>query len=116
MAVTKGASTMERIDVPGVVAGLGAGSDCIRLAHSSTRLERGLEPGEVIALADASGGVREATVVDVEFELDDTAYVLSLGVQVRDPDAGPGTATPLSVQSVVDLLNDLRDERRGGAR
>ncbi len=111
MTATKGASTMELIDVPGTVAELGIDASWIRLAHSSTHLDRGLEPGEEVVLADANGALREAVVVDLDFELADTIYVLSLGGQIREGGtAADGSA--LSVESVTALLAELREQLR----
>jgi hypothetical protein len=53
------------------------------VAHSTTDLARGLEPGATVATRDQDGVVRAALVADLDFDLDDTYYRLTLGEVLR---------------------------------
>lgn len=94
-------------------------SRTLRVAHSSTTLGRGLELGESVLVRDESG-YYSAVVGDVEFELEDTVYLLALGGRVpeeqaeeklagRAPAQDPGS---LSLHDVIDLLGQVRSAGR----
>ncbi|MGA8257636.1 MAG: hypothetical protein WB767_13760 [Nocardioides sp.] len=88
--------------------------------HTRTTLDRGLELGEDVVLLDVEGQFRSGTVVDVDFTLDDTIYQIELGVRLPSeaaaarltnaPEAIPTAG--VSVNSVLDLLGDLRGRLR----
>lgn len=123
---------MELIAVPARAAvltdGDGVGGE-LALSHRASGLGRGLELDERVVLVDPDGEFHDATVVDIEFELEDTRYVLELGArlppeQVRDRLAVPGlsdaragvgtddAAGTADLDTVLELLARLRDERR----
>lgn len=110
---------MELIAVP-VRAGLltdspGAGGEFV-VSHSDTGLGRGLELDEDVVVVDPEGEFHAARVVDLEFGLEDTHYVLELGVRlppenVRDRLAGAPAEPAEDLGTVLDLLGRLRDEQ-----
>ena len=109
---------MELIAVPVradvLTDGSGVGGEFV-VAHSDSGLTRGLELEEQVVVVDPDGEFHAARVVDLEFSLEDTHYVLSLGVRLP-PDtvrARLGDATPAAGQDlapVLDLLGRLRDD------
>ncbi|WP_193605310.1 hypothetical protein [Nocardioides dongkuii] len=93
--------------------------------HTGTRLTRGLEPGEEVVVLDADGEFHSAFVVDIDFTLDDTVYVLEAGVRLphevaRDrldaPDSDDRDTT--GVDGVIDLIGEMlrRDRADEGRR
>lgn len=86
------------------------------VSHSASGLARGLELDEEVVVVDPDGEFHAALVVDLEFDLQDTHYVLELGVRLppetvrqrlaeaadRPADRGLG--------DVLDLLGRLRDD------
>lgn len=105
--------------VEATVSELTRRSRMLRVAHSSTALSRGLELGETVLVRDASG-YYSAVVADVEFELEDTVYLLALGGRVPEEQAeeklagralaqDPGS---LSLHDVIDLLGEARSGGR----
>ncbi len=90
--------------------------------HTSTRLRRGLEHGEDVVLLDVEGQFRAGTVTDIEFTLDDTLYTIAPGVLLPSeaaaarltdvPEPSAPSSGGLTVQSVLDLLGELRDRAR----
>ncbi len=102
---------MELIEVDRVVPGDVAHTAV--LAHSETTLRRGLEHGEPVVLRVAGRDDYAAKVRRIEFELDDTVYILDLGARLPDDLAAERLAglTPdhdLELHELVDLLGDLR--------
>lgn len=116
MVLDSGVGEMELIAVPVRAALLTDGSTPggeFALAHSDCGLSRGLELDEQVMLVDPDGEFHLATLVDFEFTLEDTTYVLELGVRLppeaararlAGSDGQDGTAT------VLDLLARLRDD------
>jgi hypothetical protein len=49
------------------------------VAHTTTSLSRGLEPGESVLVRDGARGFYIATVRDISFDLTETHYRLELG-------------------------------------
>ncbi|GGO72501.1 hypothetical protein [Nocardioides deserti] len=96
------------------------GSDRVRVAHSTTSLPHGLEPHEGVVLVDGDGEQHLAVVADIEFELEDTVYVLEVGARVPAETADrlvAGAGEPAGeegVTEVIRLLGELR--RRVGQR
>jgi hypothetical protein len=86
----------------------------ITVRHSETALARGLDPDERVVLQDSDGGYRSGTVEDVEFTLDDTEYLVRLGVVLPDDLAAERlSGVELSpeqqgIHDVVDLIGELR--------
>ncbi|CAB4684709.1 MAG: hypothetical protein F2667_00355 [Actinobacteria bacterium] len=123
MSMSGGVLTMELIEVP--MTGRELSTAIARhgelvVSHRGTRLTRGLELGEEIVILDAGGEYHSAHVTDLEFDLEDTRYILSLGVRLPPEHAGEriddSLGTPeahglYSTQSILDLLAELRDER-----
>ena len=108
---------MELIAVP-VRAGVltdapGVGGEFV-VAHSDSGLSRGLELDEQVVVVDPEGEFHAARVVDHEFSLEDTHYVLALGVRLP-PDAvrghlhGGTTDRDADLGELLDLLGRLRD-------
>ncbi len=58
----------------------------VEVAHTSTALGRGLEPGERVLVRDGEEHLI-ATVRDISFDLTDTHYRLELGATVTSDDA-----------------------------
>ena len=85
--------------------------------HSTTSLTRGLEPGEEVVVLDADGEHHAAVVVDLDFTLDDTIYVLRAGVRLppevaaarldRGSDGSAGSDGPDDVDEVIDLIGEM---------
>ena len=107
---------MELIAVPVRAALLAdsSGSGEFVVSHSDTSLTRGLELDEQVVVVDPDGEFHAARVVDLEFGLEDTHYVLELGVRlppenVRDRlnDAPADPSEDLG--TLLDLLGRLRD-------
>ncbi|GAB2873724.1 hypothetical protein [Nocardioides pacificus] len=87
----------------------------IVVSHARTSLTRGLELGEDVVVRDAEGRRRSASVTGFEFTEDDTLYVLVLGASVRgEDDDRPAQRT--SVDDVVDMLEEIRRQRRAPER
>lgn len=59
----------------------------VLVAHSTTTLGRGLEPGEKVLVRDRGTHVL-ATVRDISFDLTDTHYRLELGAPVAADEVG----------------------------
>lgn len=111
---------MELIAVPVkadvLTDGPGVGGEFV-VAHSDSGLARGLELDEEVVVVDPDGEFHAARVLDVEFSLDDTHYVLALGVRLppdtvraRLSDTAPAAGEDLG--AVLDLLGQLRDRDR----
>lgn len=108
---------MELIAVPVRAALLGdrSGNEFV-LSHSDCGLGRGLDVDEQVVVLDPEGEYHAAVVVDLEFTLEDTTYVLELGARLPAetararlsgaPEPEPGTS------AVLDLLAALRDGGR----
>ena len=90
------------------------GERTLVVAHSSTRLTRGLEPRESVVLQTADADHYAAQVRGIDFEIDDTIYTFDVGgrlpedlalerVQGLDP-----VEHDLSLHELVDLLGALR--------
>jgi hypothetical protein len=92
------------------------------LHHSRTTLARGLEPGEELVILDADGEYHAAVVVDIDFVLDDTVYVLQTGVRLPEELAVARLESVDGVRrgdvdGVVDLIGEmLRRSRRAEER
>ncbi len=65
------------------------------VAHGTTDLDRGLEPGETVVTRDQDGVFRTAFVADLDFDLDDTYYRLTLGDVLHLDEAHLAVATAL---------------------
>ncbi len=93
-------------------------SRTLRVTHSSTALTRGLELGESLLVRD-SEGYWSAIVAEIEFEIEDTVYLLALGGRVpeelaQEKLAGLAPAHDdgsLSLHDVIDLLGRARAGR-----
>ena len=85
---------MELISVPLSAAlltgGRGVGGEFV-VSHRESALTRGLEPDEHVVVVDPDGEFHAAQVVDIEFDLTDTHYVLELGAR-RDTNRRRGRA------------------------
>lgn len=86
------------------------------VSHSDSGLSRGLELDEQVVVVDPEGEFHAAVVIDLEFGLDDTHYVLELGVRlppetVRSRLAGTPAAPAEDLGELLDLLGRLRDTR-----
>ncbi|MBC9733100.1 hypothetical protein [Nocardioides marmotae] len=91
----------------------------MRVAHSTTALAHGLEPGEGVVLADPDGEQHLAIVVDFEFELDDTVYVLEVGARLPEEMADrlvSGAAEPTGEEGLTEVVELLGELRRRVAR
>ena len=108
---------MELIAVPVradvLTDGPGVGGEFV-IAHTESGLARGLELDEQVVVLDPEGEFHAARVLDVEFSLEDTHYVLALGVRLppetvraRLTDSAPAAGEDLG--TVLDLLGRLRD-------
>ena len=104
---------MERIEVRTRTEDL-RGLSYITVRHSETTLTRGLEPAEDVVVQDADGGYRSGTVEELEFTLEDTEYLVRLGVRLPDDLAAERlSGAELSrdqqeLHDVVDLIGELR--------
>ncbi|WP_232678140.1 hypothetical protein [Nocardioides sp. R-C-SC26] len=79
--------------------------------HSDTTLARGLEPGEEIVVLDADGELRSAHVVDLDFSLTDTHYVLEVGLRLPEEVASrriEGEQEDAGMTELLGLLGELR--------
>lgn len=77
------------------------------VAHGATDLVRGLEPGETVTTRDQDGVVRTAVVADLDFDLEDTYYRLTLGEVLRldaEPVAAARVAGDLLVRAGAERL------------
>jgi len=88
-------------------------SRSVLIAHGTTTLDRGLEPGETVLVRDGES-LRAATVADIAFELTDTFYRLELG---RELDATESQALASATPSghavdTLELVALLREARR----
>jgi hypothetical protein len=87
------------------------------VAHSETRLERGLDRDESVIVLDVDGGFHAAVVEAVSFTPDDTVYRLRMGVRLSADLAAdrlsgmPMSVDRLQVHDVADLLGELRHQR-----
>lgn len=112
---------MELIAVPVRAAvltdGPGAGGEFV-VSHSASGLTRGLELDEQVVVVDPDGEFHAACVVDLEFSLEDTHYVMELGVRLppdtvrarlADGDGGAAAADDQDLGALLDLLGRLRD-------
>jgi hypothetical protein len=119
---------MELIDVMVSTRLLNGLAGTFTLAHASTDLTRGLNPLEEVVIRDLDGELHAATVEDIDYTLDDTVYLLQVGVRLPPEIAeerlrqdGPGATSENpedgveDVQSIVDLLGRLRRRPRGEA-
>jgi hypothetical protein len=79
-------------------------SRSVSVAHGSTTLERGLEPGEAVLIQDG-GTFRIAEVADITFDLTDTHYRLELGRELNAAPVGHAVDT-------LELIALLREARR----
>lgn len=110
---------MELIAVPVRAAlltdGVGVGGEFV-VSHSESGLTRGLELDEQVVVVDPEGEFHAARVVDLEFSLEDTHYVLALGVRLP-PDglrariSDQAASVDQDLGPVLDLLGRLRDRR-----
>ncbi|MCA1983185.1 hypothetical protein [Nocardioides nematodiphilus] len=101
---------MERLDLDLNAFSRRAGS--MEVAHSTTRLARGLEPGERVLVRDGEEYLI-ATVRDISFDLTDTHYRLELGAAVTHDDvamllAETSGSGPIDLSAVLGLLRDAR--------
>lgn len=79
------------------------------VAHSTTGLDRGLEPGEEVVVRDETGELSAAHVSDLDFDLDDTYYRLTIGGRLPLETAHRALADELSATDrVVALLGEAR--------
>ncbi len=90
----------------------------VRISHVRSGLKHGLDVDEEIVLHCTDGELVAATVIDLEFDLEDTFYVLELGVRLpplqaavrlgaESPDAAD-LEGPVGTQDLLELLGDLR--------
>lgn len=101
---------MERLDLDLNAFSRRAGS--MEVAHTTTALTRGLEPGERVLIRSGEEHLI-ATVRDISFDLTDTLYRLELGTTIARDDvelllaeaAGPGS---MEMSDVLGLLRDAR--------
>ena len=99
---------MERLDLGLTTFSRRAGS--VQVAHSTTALGRGLEPGERVLVRDGEQHVL-ATVRDISFDLTDTHYRLELGATIATEDAElmlaeTAASGPVDLNDVLGLLHD----------
>jgi len=126
---------MELIAVPvrarQLTAGEGVGGHFV-VPHRTSGLARGLELDEEVVIVDPDGEFHAATVHDLTFTLDDTHYVLEMGTRlppqlVRERLAAPSVPVQPEpedhevpqeedLQSLLNLLGELRDRERGPGR
>ena len=96
----------------------------VRISHVRAGLQRGLELSEDLVVHCTDGEFVAATVIDFEFDLEDTYYVLELGTRLPPLQAAvllgaesPDEADlrgPVATQDLLDLLGDLRRLRPDG--
>ncbi|MBS42703.1 MAG: hypothetical protein CMH83_05960 [Nocardioides sp.] len=55
----------------------------VRVSHVRLGLTRALEPGELVVVRDLEGAHRVGSVDDLDFEPEDTVYVLSLSAEIE---------------------------------
>ena len=106
---------MERLDLGLNTFSRRAGS--VEVAHSTTALRRGLEPGEQVLVRDGEQHLF-ATVRDISFDLTDTHYRLELGAPVEQDvvELMLGEAPATGPMTLNDVLGLLRDARRVAGR
>lgn len=80
------------------------------VAHGETDLERGLDPLEDVVLLDGDGEYRAARVVAVDFTLDDTIYLLQIGLRLP-PEVARACLERERHGAFLDLFGDLRWRR-----
>jgi len=102
---------MQLVEVDRIVRGRDAHTAVV--AHSETSLVRGLEYGEPVVLLVAGRDHYAARVREIEFEPEDTVYVLDLSARLpgdlaEDRVAGLRPDHDLQLHELVDLLGDLR--------
>lgn len=102
---------MQLVEVDTVVRGQDPHTALV--AHSQTTLRRGLEYGEPVVLLVGGRDHYAARVRDIEFEPEDTVYVLDLSVRLpadlaEERLAGLTPDHDLPMHELVDLLGDLR--------
>lgn len=91
----------------------------VRVAHSSTTLRHGLEPGEGVILATDDGEQHLAVVAAHEYELEDTIYVLEVGGRIPSEMADrlvAGAAEPEGEEGLTEVVQLLGQLRRRGAQ
>ena len=86
------------------------------VAHSETSLGRGLEYGEPVVLLVAGRDHYAARVREIQFEPEDTVYVLDLSTRLpgdlaEERVAGLRPDHDLQLHELVDLLGDVRHLR-----
>ena len=99
------------VEVDRVVRGRQAHTAVV--AHSETSLTRGLEYGEPVVLLVAGRDHYAARVREIEFEPEDTVYVLDLSTRLpgdlaEERIAGLQAGHDLQLHELVDLLGELR--------
>lgn len=102
---------MQVVEVARVVRGSDAHTAVV--AHSETSLTRGLEPREPVVLVVGGKDYYAARVREIEFQPEDTIYVLDLSTRLpgdlaEERIAGLRAEHDLSMHELVDLLGELR--------
>jgi hypothetical protein len=99
------------------------GDHLLVVAHTRTKLIRGLEFDEAVVVRTSGGELHAARVLDIAFEPEDTIYTLDVGARLpedlaRERVAGlDADVHDLALHELVDLLGELaRDEDLCGGR
>lgn len=94
-------------------------SRSVRVGHTGSGLERGLDLGEHVLVHDPAAGIHHTAVVaDIDFELEDTTYRLELGTRITATEAderlAPRSERPtdrVTARDIAELLGELRRDR-----
>jgi hypothetical protein len=112
---------MELVDV--TLDEIARRSRVLLVRHNSTALTRGLSIEQEVVLRDAEGDFFAGRVEDVDFEIDDTVYRISVGVRLPEDlalnrlerltvgDDEGAEVGPLDMDRLVMLLGDARRAR-----
>lgn len=93
-------------------------SRSLSVSHRAHDLGRGLETGEHVLIHDPIADEHfNAVVADIHFDLDDTAYRLTVGGRITAGEAAEWMApaaddNALTTRDIVDLLAELRRGER----
>lgn len=111
---------MQLVAVPFALADVAQRGE-VRVSHVRAGLSHGLELHEDVVVQCADGEFLAGRVVGFEFELEDTLYLMELGVRLPvddvaqrlggERDAAPEVDRPITTADVMDLLSDLRRGR-----
>lgn len=94
-----------------------SGEHLLVIAHSSTKLTRGLDHGEPVVIQTDRGELYAAEVIDIGFWPEDTVYTLALGARLPENLAREriegldARKHDLALHEIIDLLGELARQR-----